>query len=182
MAIESADTPIASLPSVQLPDLTGTQIDLDELSGDRPTVVVFACNHCPYVRSIESALGQIAAQNPDAAWVAICSNDATTYPDDDIPGLREQVARANWSFPYLVDADQRIARTFGAVCTPDFFVFDTHGHLTYRGAMDDARPRQPQPVDGAHLEAALAAAWQNQPFVGGKPAMGCGIKWREEVR
>lgn len=182
MAIESAETPITSLPNVQLPDLMGTPIDVNALSVDRPTVIVFACNHCPYVRSIESALGQIAEQHPNVSWIAICSNDAKTYPDDDVPGLREQVARAKWSFPYLVDADQHIARAFGAVCTPDFFVFDTGGHLTYRGAMDDARPRQPQPVDGAHLEAALAAAWENRPFAGGKPAMGCGIKWNDEVR
>lgn len=181
MAIESANTSITHLPSIQLPDLIGRLIDVDALSVDRPSVIVFACNHCPYVQSIESALGNIAAQNPDVAWIAICSNDANTYPDDDIPGLREQAARANWTFPYLVDADQQIARTFGAVCTPDFFVFDTQGDLTYRGAMDDARPRQPQPVDGAHLASALVAARRNQPFAGGKPAMGCGIKWREEA-
>jgi len=179
MAVESASTPISALPSASLPDLTGTTIDLQTLASGRPTVVVFACNHCPYVRSVEDALGGMAALNPDVTWVVICSNDADAYPDDDLPGLREQAARAGWDFPYLVDADQSVARAFGAVCTPDFFVFDAHGQLVYRGAMDDARPRQPQPVDGAHLKAALAAARQGQPFVGGKPAMGCGIKWRD---
>jgi len=179
MAVESTRTPISSLPSVHLPDLTGATIDLDALASGRPTVVVFACNHCPYVRSVEQALGGIAAHNPDVTWVAICSNDADAYPDDDVAGLREQVARAGWDFPYLVDADQSIARAFGAVCTPDFFVFDATGQLVYRGAMDDARPKQPQPVDGAHLDAALSAARQGRSFTGGKPAMGCGIKWRD---
>lgn len=178
MPIESGDVTIDALPQVSLPDLDGQVIELAQASEGRPCVVVFACNHCPYVQSIESALGELAAATPDVAWFAICSNDIQSYPDDDIPGLREQVARAGWNFPYLVDSDQDVARTFGAVCTPDFFVFDPAGRLVYRGAMDDARPRQPQPVDGAHLKAALDAARAGQTFAGGKPAMGCGIKWR----
>ena len=180
MAVESAGAEITQLPTVVLPDLDGASVDVTQLAEGRATVIVFACNHCPYVQSIESSLGAIAQQNPDVTWIAICSNDAETYPDDDVPGLKEQTQRAHWDFPYLVDADQHIARAFGAVCTPDFFVFDASGNLVYRGAMDDARPRQPQPVDGAHLLASLDAARSGIPFTGGKPAMGCGIKWRSE--
>ena len=179
MPIESADTNTTALPDVTLPNLEGASVSVWTLANGHPTVVVFACNHCPYVQSIESELGAMAALNDDVVWIAICSNDARAYPDDDIPGLRQQVERASWKFPYLVDADQQAARTFGAVCTPDFFVFDGSGSLVYRGAMDDARPRQPQPVDGAHLLAALECARSGRTFDGGKPAMGCGIKWKD---
>ena len=178
MPIESQDVRIDELPEISLPDLDGNHRELRDLAAGRPIVIVFACNHCPYVQSVESQLGAIAAANDDITWVAICSNDIAAYPDDDIPGLREQAARAGWRFPYLVDTDQGAARTFGAVCTPDFFVFDATGKLTYRGAMDDARPRQPQPVDGAHLLAALDCARSSESYAGGKPSMGCGIKWK----
>jgi peroxiredoxin len=177
--VESQSTDLADLPDVTLPDLDGTPLSLHELAQDRPLVVVFACNHCPYVQSIETELGVIARTDERAAFVAICSNDVDAYPEDDVPGLREQAARAGWSFPYLVDTSQSVARMFGAVCTPDFFVFDASGELVYRGAMDDARPRQPQAVDGAHLTAAIDAACSGDSFTGGKPAMGCGIKWKE---
>ncbi|HEV8024542.1 MAG TPA: thioredoxin family protein [Candidatus Nanopelagicales bacterium] len=180
MPIESQGAQITALPHFELPDLSGALIQVDPTRLDRPTVIVFACNHCPYVRSIETVLGQIAAANDDVAWIAICSNDIQAYPDDDVPGLRDQVQRAGWTFTYLVDTDQEVARAFFAVCTPDFFVFDATGALTYRGAMDDARPRQPQPVDGAHLIDALEAARNGHSFSGGKPSMGCGIKWKQD--
>lgn len=179
MAVESAGAPIDRLPNAVLPDLDGREVDVTAFVSGRPSVVVFACNHCPYVQSIESRLGEMATEHPEVAWLAICSNDVEAYPDDDIPGLRAQVDRAGWTFPYLVDTDQQVAKSFKAVCTPDFFVFDADGRLVYRGAMDDARPRQPQPVDGAHLLAALEAAREGRTFDGGKPAMGCGIKWRD---
>lgn len=178
MPIESSDTTISGIPDITLPDVTGTPVSLHKHAHGRPCVVVFACNHCPYVQSIEAALGAIARERTNVAWVAICSNDATTHPHDDIPGLRDQRARAGWDFPYLVDESQAVARTFGAVCTPDFFVFDALGTLAYRGAMDDARPRQPQQVDARHLRGALAAAAARQPYLEGKASMGCGIKWK----
>lgn len=178
MPIESASTPIDKLPDVSLPDLDGRLVSLRNHAAHRPIVVVFACNHCPYVQSIEAALADVARQHRDVQWVAICSNDSQEYPDDDIPGLRQQVERAGWTFPYLVDESQEVARTFGAVCTPDFFIFDTHGSLTYRGAMDDARPRQAQPVNAVHLLGALEAARTSGRFEGGKPALGCAIKWK----
>lgn len=180
MPIESETTNITAIPDVSLPDLDGQLVSLREYAIDRPLVVVFACNHCPYVQSIESVLGDVARDQTDVAWLAICSNDISAYPDDDIPGLRQQIQRARWPFPYLVDTSQDVARTFGAVCTPDFFVFDSAGALIYRGAMDDARPKQPQPVDAAHLLAALAAARRGEPFLGGKPALGCGLKWKSD--
>lgn len=179
MAVESTVTPIDRLPDIALDDLAGNRVRLSDLSAGRPIVVAFACNHCPYVKWIESGLSAIATARPDAAWVAICSNDAVTYPDDDVPGLRDQAARAGWTFPYLVDASQDVARTFGAVCTPDFFVFDANGWLVYRGAMDDARPNMPPPVDGHYLSAAIDAAIAGVPMTAtGRPSLGCSIKWR----
>jgi peroxiredoxin len=178
--IESHETSLSTLPDIALPDLAGSVISLPEYAAGRPCVVVFSCNHCPYVQSVESALGEISQACDDVAWLAICSNDATAYPEDDVPGLREQAQRAGWRFPYLVDESQHVARIFGAVCTPDFFVFDSSGILVYRGAMDDARPRQPQPVDGRHLLEALDAAMSGRTYTPGKPSMGCGIKWKHE--
>jgi len=179
VAIESNGTKLLELPDVRLPDLNGSIVSLRSHAANRPTVVVFSCNHCPYVQSIESRLGDIARQFDDVAWFAICSNDIASHPDDDVPGLRLQATRAHWTFPYLIDESQEVAQAFGAVCTPDFFVFDAARQLVYRGAMDDARPRQPQPVDGIHLLGALEAATEARTYIGGKPAMGCGIKWKE---
>ena len=181
MAVESSVDTIDRLPDVTLPDLDGTAVELVALAAGRPLVVAFACNHCPYVRWVESGLGSLAGRRKDAAWVAICSNDVVAYPDDDVPGLREQAERASWGFPYLVDSTQQVARTFGAVCTPDFFVFDASGRLVYRGAMDDARPNMEPIVDGKYLEMAIDAAKAGGVIAGlGRPSLGCGIKWRPE--
>jgi peroxiredoxin len=179
VAIESHGTSLLELPDVHLPDLNGSSVSLRAYAANRRSVVVFSCNHCPYVQSIESRLGDIARQFDDVAWFAICSNDTASHPDDDVPGLRIQAARAHWTFPYLVDESQEVAQAFGAVCTPDFFVFNAAHQLVYRGAMDDARPRQPQPIDAIHLLGALEAASENRAYSNGKPAMGCGIKWKE---
>ena len=144
-------------------------------------VVVFSCNHCPYVRHIEAELGQVATDYATSAvtFVAICSNDATEYPDDDIPGLSAQAERAAWNFPYLVDTDQFVAREFGAVCTPDFFVYDINGKLGYRGAFDESSPGNGLPVSGANLRAALDLLLATAPVPEPqRPSMGCSIKWR----
>ena len=172
MAVESAETQIATLPSVVATDLDGRTHHLTELVGQHACVIAFVCNHCPYVRWIESELGRIARDFPEVAFVAINSNDVDAYPDDDVDGMRDQLQRADWSFPYLRDRDQSAARTFGAVCTPDFFVFSADGALMYRGAMDNSRPSQDAPVNGAYLRAALAGS-----PVAGRPSLGCGIKW-----
>ena len=180
MAVESSASAIDRLPVVVLPDLDGKAVDLHEFATGRPLVVAFACNHCPYVKWVEDGLSKVAAARQDAAWVAICSNDAVAYPEDDVPGLRDQVSRAGWSFPYLLDTDQSVARLFGAACTPDFFVFDAPGALVYRGAMDDARPNMEPPVDGKYLEAAIDAAAEGRPLSAvGRPSLGCSIKWRD---
>jgi peroxiredoxin len=179
MAVSSSTTDLTTLPDVTLPDIDGVEVTLSEYAAGRPLVVVFACNHCPYVKWVETGLADFAADRTDAAVVAICSNDVASHPEDDVAGLRDQAGRAGWAFPYLVDESQDVARTFGAVCTPDFFVFDGQGRVVYRGAMDDARPNSPEPVYARHLRAALDAAATGAAVPDlGRPAMGCSIKWR----
>ena len=149
------------------------------LAGNQPLLVVFACNHCPYVRWLEQDLGRLVTDSGIRA-VAITSNDTSEYPEDGPDGMREQSARAGWDFPYLIDTDQSVAKAFGAVCTPDFFVYDINGKLGYRGAFDDSSPGNGKPVTGADLRAALdlllAAAPVPEPQ---RPSMGCSIKWRQ---
>lgn len=178
MPIESAETPIAVLPPVSLPDLDGAPVDLATYFAGHPGVVIFTCNHCPYAQHIETAVGRIAREHPTTRIVAICSNDAQAHPADGVDGLREQVVRAGWEFPYLVDESQEVARTFGAVCTPDCYVFTPTGSLCYRGAIDDTRPSSGVTATGEYLIAAITAAGGGTPPPAGRPSLGCGIKWR----
>jgi len=167
-------------PDFALPDLTGTTLRRDDLAAAPALLVAFLCNHCPYVRHVELRLGELVARYPDLAAVGICTNDAEAYPEDRPEALAEQVRRAGWTFPYLVDTDQRLGREFQAACTPDFFLYDARRDLAYRGAFDDSTPGNGRPVTGAALrdaiERVLAGEPVPEPHV---PSMGCSIKWRE---
>jgi len=184
MAVSSPPTPLGTaLPNTVLPDLAGTLVDLAALGADKALLVAFACNHCPYVRHVEATFGALVAGfDPKLlAVAAICPNDVARHPEDDVPGLAEQSVRAGWSFPYLVDTDQDAARAFGAVCTPDFFLFDTSHRLRYRGALDASTPGNGQPLTGADLRAAIEAVLAGSPPPQPqRPAMGCSIKWKGE--
>lgn len=181
MAVQSGPTPLGSpLPDVVLPDLDGTDVRLADYRGDDVLVVVFGANHCPYVRHVERRLGDLAEafDGTGVRFVAIGSNDVDEYPDDDVAGLREQAERAGWRFPYLLDTDQSVARAFGAVCTPDFFVFDADGRLAYRGAFDSSSPKNNEALTGAALRDAITKSVLGRPVpTPHRPAMGCGIKW-----
>lgn len=169
-----------ALPELQLPDHSGNLTRLAELRGQGALVVVFACNHCPYVKHLEKHLGALAAAFVPAGvqFAAICSNDINEYPDDDIPGLTDQRSRASWDFPYLIDANQTAALAFSAACTPDFFVFDRSGRLAYRGAYDHSTPGNGVAITGELLQTALELLLAGQPVPEPhKPALGCGIKW-----
>lgn len=179
MPIESTNTLITVIPSATLPDLGGEKIALEEYCRDSVSVVFFSCNHCPYVQWIEQEVARLSQLNSAVRWIAICSNDVVNYPEDDIIGLKSQVERAGWEFPYLVDTDQRVAHLIGAVCTPDFFVFNAAGQLVYRGALDQSRPNSALPVNGEYLLQAVDAAEQGERYSAGRPSMGCGIKWTE---
>lgn len=181
MAVLSQGTRLgSSLPATLLPDLQGDDVDLDTYRDGHPLVVVFVCNHCPYVRHVEAELGRVAAESAaqGVRFAAIVSNDLAKYPDDDVPGAAEQAKRAGWDFPYLMDREQSAAKAFGAACTPDFFVYNADGRLTYRGALDASSPKNDQPLTGELLRDAISrtVAGKDIPEPH-RPAMGCGIKW-----
>lgn len=167
-----------SMPEFLLTDVFGRQVESTDLVGAL-ALVMFLCNHCPYVRHIETRLGEVLNEFADLPAVGICSNDAVGYPDDAPVRLAEQARRADWRFPYLVDTTQEVGRSFGAACTPDFFLYDADGRLTYRGAFDGSTPGNPAPVTGDLLAAAVrhALAHESVPEPH-RPSMGCSIKWR----
>ncbi len=180
MAVESGPTALLTpRPDVSLPDLNGTPVSLAQIADGHPLLVVFSANHCPYVRWLEGELAAISVENPDLRVVAICSNDAAEYPEDGPEGLRDQALRAGWTFPYLIDQTQAVARDFGAVCTPDFFLYDAQARLQYRGALDASSPKNGQPLTGDLLRAAVGEVLAGRPVpTPHRPAMGCSIKWR----
>lgn len=180
MAVESTMVPLGTtMPAFALPDLEGDTISSADLAG-RPLLVVFACNHCPYVKHVEARFGALVRDHPEVQVVAVCSNDAVEYPDDAPARLAEQAARAGWEFPYLIDESQEVGRAFGAACTPDFFLYDASGRLVYRGAMDGSTPGNGVPVTGEELADAFALVAAGQPVPEPhRPSMGCSIKWRD---
>jgi len=165
-----------------LPDtVTGRTLSLDQLKSDKATVVMFICNHCPYVKHVQRELVRLGRdyRSKGVAFIAISSNDADGYPED-APARMAAVAREfDYPFPYLYDESQAVAKAYKAACTPDFFVFDGHLQLAYRGQLDDSRPGNGKPVTGRDLRAALDALLAGRP-VGSiqVPSMGCNIKWR----
>jgi hypothetical protein len=137
------------------------------------------CNHCPYVRRVETALGTLLSHYPDLAVVGICTSDADAYPGDRPHELAGQARRAGWNFPYLVDAGQKAGRAYHAACTPDFFLYGSARRLAYRGAFDQSTPGNGKPVTGELLRAAIELTLAGQPVPGPhRPSMGCSIKWR----
>ncbi|WP_203335444.1 thioredoxin family protein [Nocardioides limicola] len=179
MAVESEMVPLGTaLPHFALPDLEGRTVDSSEFAG-QTLLVAFVCNHCPYVKHVEAGLAAVVADSPGLAVVAICANDTDAYPDDDLPGMRDQATRAGWDFPYLLDRSQQVARAFGAACTPDFFLYDAAGSLAYRGAMDASTPGNGLPVTGEELRSAITRVLAGQPVPEPhRPSMGCSLKWR----
>lgn len=167
-------------PPFDLTAVEGGSVSLQELKGSPATLVIFLSNHCPYVRHIEAGIGALAlSYGSRVSIVAICSNDSVTYPDDDATHLAEQAHRAAFSFPYLMDETQEVAKAYRAACTPDFFLYDAELALAYRGQFDDARPGNGVPVTGASLRAAIDAVLDGRPVEGEQvPSLGCGIKWR----
>ncbi len=178
-----AATPMGSvMPDALLDDVDGVEHRLHELLGDGPTLLAFVCDHCPYVRHVERLLGEVAAEYHarGVTTVAVVSNDPATYPQDGPDGMREQIARAGWTFPYLRDREHALALAVGAVCTPDLFVYDAERHLVHRGALDGSTPRNDQPLTGQDLRAALDAVLAGEAVPEGlTPSLGCGIKWAE---
>lgn len=168
------------MPDADLPDLNGNPVGLHAYASGLPLLVVFSCNHCPYVRHLEALLGEVVNAVDGLRTVAINSNDVENYPDDAPAGMREQISRAGWTFPYLIDESQDVARAFRAACTPDFFLFGADGRLAYRGAFDYSTPKNGQPLTGELLREAIELVLAGDPVPEPhRPSMGCGIKWKQ---
>ena len=169
------------MPAFRLPDSSGRELDSAELD-DNPVLVAFLCNHCPFVKHIAPAFSGFAREYMDRglAVVAINSNDWTSHPEDSPEKMAEEVRQRDYSFPYLADETQDVARAFGAACTPDFFLYDRNHQLVYRGQFDDSRPGSDTPVTGTDLRTACDAvvAGHVPDPQAQKPSLGCNIKWR----
>jgi len=171
----------SQMPSFNLADaVSGRMVGSSALAG-KPGVVIFICNHCPYVKHLRTGLadfGRFCAER-DVPMVAISSNDVEAYPDDSPEAMATEALQAGYVFPYLYDESQAVARAFDAVCTPDLFIFDRVGKLAYRGQFDYARPQSPVPVTGRDARAAVEALLAGQrPDANQKASIGCSIKWR----
>lgn len=168
-------------PAFTLPDTTGSSVSLPK-PGEHPAVlVVFMCNHCPYVKHVAEELARLGRELPErgVAMFGINSNDASNYPADSPQAMAREVEAQGYRFPYLFDEDQAVARAYGAACTPDFFVFDRELRLVYRGELDDSRPGNGKPVTAAALRQAIDAVLAGQPVSATQiPSMGCNIKWK----
>jgi peroxiredoxin len=171
----------AAAPDFALPDPDGKTHFLADFAGRKALLVAFICNHCPYVKHVAPALAQLAKeyQEKGVGVVGINSNDFENYPDDSPPKMKAEIAERGYTFPYLVDQSQQVAKAYRAACTPDFFLFDAQRKLVYRGQMDDSRPGNNLPVTGKDLRAALDALLAGQAVAKEqRPSIGCNIKWR----
>ncbi|WP_225731021.1 MULTISPECIES: thioredoxin family protein [unclassified Nocardia] len=173
----------ATMPRFQLPDVDGRLHANAELTGANGTLVAFLCTHCPYVKHIAPALAEITEdlRHSGIATIAINPNDPAENPEDGPDGMRAAADEYGYRFPYLIDTDQDTTRSFRAVCTPDFFLFDRHDSLYYRGQLDSSRPGNWLPVTGEDLRGAVAAmlTGESAPAIQ-TPSLGCSIKWREQ--
>jgi peroxiredoxin len=167
-------------PAFSLPDTNGKTVSLSDFAGKPALLVVFMCNHCPYVKHVAAGLAQLAKdyQAKGAAVVGISSNDIKSHPDDAPAKMAEEAKLRGYTFPYLFDETQAVAKAYRAACTPDFYVFDRDQKLVYRGQMDSSRPDSGIPVTGSDLRAALDAVLAGKaPAADQKPSIGCNIKW-----
>ncbi|QKT02953.1 thioredoxin family protein [Ectothiorhodospiraceae bacterium 2226] len=168
-------------PDFALPDPTGRQYTLADFADQPALLVVFMCNHCPYVKHIRSELARFAAdyQPRGLAVVGINANDISQKPDDSPAKMAEEARSVGYTFPYLFDETQAVAKAYMAACTPDFFLFDKARRLVYRGQFDESRPGNNLPVTGNDLRAAAEAALAGEPLPADqKPSIGCNIKWK----
>jgi peroxiredoxin len=168
-------------PDFKLVDTcTGKQLSLQELKSDIATVVMFICNHCPYVKHIQSKLVEVANlyQKKGVAFIAISSNDVKKYPEDGPSNMQKEAKAHQYTFPYLYDETQSVAKAYQAACTPDFYLFDASLACVYRGRFDDATPGNNRLATGKELTQALDAVLAKKPVMEDqKPSIGCNIKW-----
>lgn len=182
--------PLGTLaPDFALPDtVSGKVVSLGDSRAAKALLVMFICNHCPFVKHVRAELAKLGRdyQPRGVAVIAISSNDITTHPDDAPDKMKLEAQEAGYTFPYLYDESQNVAKAYQAACTPDFFVFDAARRLVYRGQLDDSRPPSKRggndlPVTGHDLRAALDAVLAGRPVnPEQRPSIGCNIKWKVE--
>jgi len=168
-------------PDFKLPDANGKTVSLEDFQDKPALLVLFICNHCPYVKHIRTGLAQLARDYlpKHVGIVGINSNDAANYPEDSPARMKEEAKSAGYLFPYLYDETQAVAKAYRAACTPDIFLFDKGRKLVYRGQLDDSRPGNGIPVTGKDLRAALDAVLAGRPVSPDqKASVGCNIKWK----
>ena len=169
------------MPGFSLTDaVSGAEVTDQDFQDHEALVVMFICNHCPFVKHVVEELGRLGRDylRQDVGIVAINSNDVRNYPQDGPEHMKALAEREGWEFPYLLDATQQVARDYRAACTPDFFVFDKERKLVYRGQLDDSRPGSGRPVTGRDLRAALDAVLAGEAVAERQTAsLGCNIKW-----
>lgn len=168
-------------PAFSLPNVDGTIVSLDNFEGAPALLVVFMCNHCPYVKHIADGLAQLAQdyQRKGVAVAGISSNDVSSHPADSPEQMVLEAENRGYTFPYLYDDAQEVAKAYHAACTPDFYLFDQGQRLVYRGQMDSSRPDSGIPVTGNDLRSAIDAVLSgNAPPKEQRPSIGCNIKWK----
>jgi thiol-disulfide isomerase/thioredoxin len=182
VSVNSTMMPLGSpMPEFELPDAFGNRYSSGSFDDAPALLVMFICNHCPYVKHIRAKLAEVTKDlaGKGVAIVGINSNDAETHPDDSPEAMKAEAAQFGYTFPYLVDEDQTVAKTYRAACTPDFFLFDRDRRLAYRGQFDSSRPKNDLPVTGADLVAAAEAVVEGRPAPDDqRPSIGCNIKWK----
>ena len=169
-------------PDFSLINVDDSTVSLADYADAKGLLVIFMCNHCPFVVHLREALAQFSSEylEKGLAIVGISSNDVATHPDDSPEKMKEEAASAGYKFAYLYDADQAVAKAYRAACTPDFFLFDSNQALAYRGQFDSSRPGNGKPIDGADLRAASDAVLSGtDPAETQIPSLGCNIKWQD---
>jgi peroxiredoxin len=168
-------------PDFELPDTKGNMVKLKDFKNKKGLLVIFMCNHCPFVKHVLKKMVRIIKdyQANGIATVGINSNDVENYPDDNPEKMAQNASENSFTFPYLYDEDQSVARSYKAACTPDFFLFDRNHKLIYRGQMDESRPGNDIPITGSDLTNAMDALLEGKAVnKHQKPSMGCNIKWK----
>jgi thiol-disulfide isomerase/thioredoxin len=169
-------------PGFTLPDtVSGKQVSFFDVKGKKGTVIMFICNHCPFVKHVNQELVKLANEyiGKGIGFAAINANDADNYPEDSPDKMKEVALQLKYPFPYLYDETQEVAKAYNAACTPDFFIYNSEGFLVYRGQLDDSRPGNDIPVTGKDIRHALDSLLNNQPIPAEqRPSIGCNIKWK----
>ncbi len=169
-------------PAFTLTNIDGKIISLSDFVGKKALVVIFMCNHCPYVKHVAPELVRVSIDYfpKGVGFIGISSNDVIAHPEDGPDGMKAEAAKQGYQFPYLFDNDQSVAVAYHAACTPDIFVFDASHRLVYRGQLDDSRPKTDKPLTGKDLRIALDSILAGQPVaIEQRPSIGCNIKWKQ---